>query len=689
MRPSPRDVEPSPLSAAVVQAMAAPAALEDGTRQVVALNAALCQLLCLGPDADTADAAPHSLEGLLRDAHHLFDSPDTLDDTVAALRVGDSDESPSRTASLAMTDGRTLRLSYTPFAHEPGGLWQFEDVTVTQQAEEARQAAQRLAAQADAVRRDFITVMSHEIRTPMNAVVGMAHLLAETDLDEGQQELVTALRRSTDHLLDLLNDVLDFSRLETGGTTFAAEPFDLRATLDGLAERYAPRADETALAFDVEVDEAVPPSVIGDEERLLQVLTNLLDNAFIFTHEGGVQVQVTCERLRGGRAFLRIDVADTGIGIDPAQQAQLFDPLAHVRAAASAGRTGLGLAIVQQIVKQQGGTISLASAVGVGSVFTVRLSFATDAASDFRQAPTTAEAVARPDAPLVEASDSVLRGCHLLIVDDHPLNRMLAERLLTQWGATAETAEHGGAALDRLRDAERARFDLVLMDIQMPVLGGLEATRAIRAMPPPVGTTPVLALTAATGTDEREAVFAAGLDDYVSKPFVPAHLLARIVAHLKPGTVSTPSAVADDRSLHPSVSTEPPLAALPTPEDVLAELDLDLLDVHALGDADFAQHLLQTFVSQTERAAKGLRGAQAEEDWATVRLLAHKVRPSLRMVGLDRLEAVASSLDEEAYTLAEDASATPADDFGTRIDVLVACCETVCAHLRAEAVVPD
>ncbi|MEL7363029.1 MAG: ATP-binding protein, partial [Bacteroidota bacterium] len=660
---------PTPSTEVLVRALPYPALLEGADGRVVAVSDAFRQAFLFGTAG--VRTTSHLIGEVVDAIAPLFAQPDALRALV------DQRGTPSgrdRDRLLDLADGRALRLHLETLKDERGAvqgcLWHFVDATETARAAEATHQAEQLAERAERMRHRFVSAMSHEIKTPMNAVVGMAHLLAETELDDAQEELVHALQRSVDHLLGLLTDVLDFSRLETGGTTFAADPFDLRALVESLRARYASEAAARDLAFHVELDD-VPAPLLGDAVRLEQVLANLLDNALTFTHEGTVHLRVRLERVQGGRAFFRFEVQDTGIGIDPLQQARLFDPMAHLRAAASAGRTGLGLAIVRQIVEQQGGTVTLASAIGAGSTFTVRLSFPTDAASDFRQAPVRA----RSAPPAAEMAPDALSAYRILVVDDHPLNRLLVERLLLSWGATVEMAEDGAEAVARAEDADQPALDLIVMDIQMPVLDGLEATRAIRTLPPPVGRLPILALTAATGTDEREAVFAAGMDDYIGKPFVPDHLFARLLAHLE-GTTSSesvapgsdasarPPDAAESVTVHqPTVTTDAAPKALPTPKQTLAALDLDLLQVHAMGDEAFAEHLLQTFVVQTDRVVAAVGAAYEAADWETVRLLTHKVRPSLRMVGLDRLEDIAHGLDEEADALMRGAQAHPSANF--------------------------
>ncbi|MEL6443949.1 MAG: response regulator [Bacteroidota bacterium] len=679
---------PTPSTDVLIRVLPYPAVLERAEGEVCALSASFCEtFLC---DEAEREARRRTLADVFEWIAPQFAQPTLL---LEAIQPVTAAQAPcTNGVLLSLADGRTFRLRHEELIERDGTssgrLWHFHDATESARAAEATLQAEQLAEHAEQVRLNFVSAMSHEIKTPMNAVVGMAHLLAETDLDSGQEELVHALRRSVDHLLDLLTDVLDFSRLETGATTFATDQFDLYALVESVRARYASEAEARDLAFTAEVED-MPRILLGDPTRLEQVLDNLLDNAFMFTHEGAITLRVRQERIQGGRVFCCFDVKDTGIGIDPLQQARLFDPMAHVRAAASAGRTGLGLAIVRQIVEQQGGTVTLVSALGMGSTFTVRLSFPTDEAADYKQAPVRAT----PAAVVEKASPDALAGYRIMVVDDHPLNRMLVERLLHSWGASVEMAEDGAEAVARAEDTSRPALDLVIMDIQMPVLDGLEATRAIRSLAPPTGTLPILALTAATGTEERDAVFAAGMDDYIGKPFVPEHLLARLRAHLM-GTAPpvTPGrsgvSTSENRTAihHPTVTTDAAPKALPTPSQTLAALDLDLLQVHTMGDEAFAQHLLETFIVQTDRVVAAVGAAHEATDWETVRLLTHKVRPSLRMVGLDRLEAVAHGLDEEADALMRGAQAHPSPDFGTRLDALVECSRAVCTHLReAEA----
>ncbi|MEM6785711.1 MAG: histidine kinase dimerization/phospho-acceptor domain-containing protein, partial [Bacteroidota bacterium] len=300
----------TPSTDALIRALPYPAVFEGEERLVVAVSTPFRQQFLLDELGDLT--VPATMEALIEAVAPLFSEPDaTIGVFEGARKAGSQgdEHAPAHGAApsasrLDCADGRTFELRFTPIEEETfalGGVWHFWDVTEAARAAEATQQAEALAEHAVEVRHSFVSAMSHEIKTPMNAVVGMAHLLAETELDDAQEELVHALQRSVDHLLGLLTDVLDFSRLETGGTTFAADPFDLRALVESLRARYASEAAARDLAFHVELDD-VPAPLLGDAVRLEQVLANLLDNALTFTHEGTVHLRVRLERVQGGRA---------------------------------------------------------------------------------------------------------------------------------------------------------------------------------------------------------------------------------------------------------------------------------------------------------------------------------------------------------------------------------------------------
>ena len=397
-------------------------------------------------------------------------------------------------------------------------------------AQKALSEGKAVAERASSAKSDFLANMSHEIRTPMNAILGMTQVLDRMPLPADQRHLVQTIRTAGRSLLGIINDVLDFSKIEAGHFELDSSSFVLSNLLSSLIDVLTPSAMEKGLQLSLTPLPPCPHALEGDAQRLGQVLYNLTGNAIKFTREGSVTVSVTLvddQESRSGPALgeqgviLRFSVRDTGIGIPPEKQARLFE--AFVQSDSSTrrefGGTGLGLAISRQLVTLMGGRIGVNSTPGEGSEFWFIIPLAVSNKV--------------PEEVFGSGEGMRLRGLRLLVVDDSAVNQEVARRLLQLEGALVETADNGEEALNLLRRAPSS-FDLVLMDVQMPVIDGLEATRRLRAEST-LKNLPVLALTAGALPSQRERAVAAGMNDFVAKPFELETMIATILQHAPPG----------------------------------------------------------------------------------------------------------------------------------------------------------
>lgn len=467
------------------------------------------------------------------------------------------------------------------------------DVTETKRYEQSLQQANR-------AKSVFLANMSHEIRTPMNAILGFSQLmLRDHDVTPRQSQFLGTINRSGEHLLALINDILEMSKIEAGRTTLNLSTFDLPVLLKDLEMMFRVRTDEKKLSFSVELIGDVPQYIVSDINKLRQVFINVLGNAVKFTEQGGIGVRVQADRQSAGPS-LRVEIEDTGPGISAEEQDKLFRHFEQTKTGQQTGTgTGLGLAISREFVRLMGGAISVSSQVGQGSVFVI----------DLPLNEGEAQAVQAKEKPRqVLTLQPRQAPCRVLIADDIDDNRQLLAQLLTPVGFEIRLATNGEEAI---QEFERWRPHLILMDFRMPVMDGLEAIRRIRAMPD--GKEPkIIAVTASAMDENRQELLAIGADDFISKPFRELDLFQKIHTHVGVEYVYVGVAVDD---------TDPETAADLTPLS-LAGLPQDLMEAlrEAVIRADLDELLEQIdkVEAQLPRVAQKLRRLAEQFEYQTL-----------------------------------------------------------------------
>jgi len=435
-----------------------------------------------------------------------------------------------------------------------GQVISIQDITPVKEAERAQRLAKEMAEEASRAKSEFLANMSHEVRTPMNAILGMCGLGLTLDPAPRLRDYLGKIQDASHALLAILNDVLDFSKIEAERLDLEAEPFQMERVLTQVAALFQASALEKGLTLNCVTAADIPAVLIGDARRLGQVLINLVGNAIKFTERGGIEVSVQSVRRQGVALRLRFTVRDSGIGIDPAQLERLFQPFTQADSSITRryGGTGLGLAIVKGLVTRMGGEIGADSAPGAGCAFHFELPFGI---GDPDEVVESVRSLSGAGLEPLRARAAALIDYRFLLVEDNTANQLVLRQSMAYLGLGLDVASHGRKALEMLL---RERYDAVLMDVQMPVMDGIEVTRAIRR-DPALAALPVIGLTAAVMLADREACLAAGMDRHLGKPVDMAELINTLLAVLgraDTAKASDAAAVAAPAPAQPLTATE-------------------------------------------------------------------------------------------------------------------------------------
>ncbi|MCC7224540.1 MAG: response regulator [Chitinophagales bacterium] len=521
------------------------------------------------------------------------------------------------------------------------------DIT-TQKRAQGLVKAKEVAEQSAKMREQFLANMSHEIRTPMNVVIGMTHLLENTRLNEKQKEYLTALKVSSDNLLKLINSVLDLSKIESGKLELEKHSFSLNALVKELLQTYRFKAREKGINLFNQMDADIPETIIGDSVRLHQILSNLISNAIKYTDKG--EVLLKCELIDENdyHCNIKFSVCDTGIGIAPDKHQRIFDTFVQAGEETTRlfGGTGLGLSIVRKLIELHQSTIHIDSDIGRGAIFSFTIQFDRRHADSYpsNRIELSTHNYQQLNANRENANPPTIQrrteNLSILLVEDHQLNQIVATDLLKKWSPTAQIdiAGNGQEAIIALR---KKNYDVVLMDISMPVMDGYEATEYIRKeMPPPAQHVPIIAMTAHAFDKNAERCFEVGMNEFVSKPINPtilynklAHTLANIPAATDQSIAANNDTLSDDK-------TEAKTNRL---------INLDYLESLTGGDDEIKQIMLETLVQDLPGEIIQLETDAQNEQWNALKASAHKLKSTCAYMGLEDSVELARVIEKNAW----------------------------------------
>ncbi len=487
-------------------------------------------------------------------------------------------------------------------------------------AEDAKSAEER-----------FIANMSHEIRTPLNGIIGLIYLLKESKITQKQKEYIDSIKISSDNLLKIINGILDFSKIKTGKIEFENTEFSLEDILKNVNYTLKLLGEEKGIEFSVNTSKDIPKVLVGDPTRLTQILVNIAGNAIKFTDEGSVKIDVEMKAFINDDVEVMFSIKDTGIGIPKDKLGDIFE--SYKQASCSTvreyGGTGLGLSIVKQLVELQGGHLKVTSEVGKGSTFTFLLRYRKVEKKSTAQEERVISGIG------LGKEDKQLVGVRILLVEDNEINTLLASDILTSWQIKVDTAENGKMAIEKI---EQNNYDLVLMDLHMPVMDGLDATKHIRSkLSPPKSEVPIIAMTASIVKENLTECLEIGMNDYIGKPFKPKELYRKISMFLGGKAVDQPENISANGNEKKNVPPNSKVEGNLPQQGENKILDLSLLLELPGGDADMAKQVISMFLKEMPIALKDLHDYLDKKEWDYLSATAHNMKSPSRWLGLNRL----------------------------------------------------
>ncbi|HMJ68436.1 MAG TPA: ATP-binding protein [Cyclobacteriaceae bacterium] len=494
---------------------------------------------------------------------------------------------------------------------------------------------------AQKAKEQFLANISHEIRTPINGIAGMAELLSQSPTAEESTTYLNAIKSAADNLKVIINDILDLASIESGKLKFEKIGFNVKDLLSSLIDTFRMQAKEKGVRLELEVDEQVNTILLGDPVRLNQVLINLIGNAIKFTHNGYIRIHCSVEKTHRRKFDMRFDVIDTGIGIPTDKLETIFESFSQADESVTRkyGGTGLGLTIVKQLVELQRGRITVKSVEDEGSTFSVHIPYALGSSEDI------AAGSARNH--VINTHRDSLKNMNILLVEDNDINRLYATSILKTWECKVDTAENGYVAVEKIKDN---LFDIVLMDIQMPVMDGFEATKAIRLGDSPRNSIPIIALTANATRKDIEKCLAAGMNDCIPKPFTPEDLFRMLFKYSAFVKVTRSQAAVEQaiQKVEEESKKGTVNVAATAGRSGLEKIDLSYLKKVTSNNDAFLSDMIGTFLEAMPKSVEEIRSNSASKDWEALARAVHKIKPSLAMMGLNKTRDVASLIEMSA-----------------------------------------
>ena len=494
------------------------------------------------------------------------------------------------------------------------------------EAKNKAEVAAQTAEKASKAKTEFLSSMSHEIRTPLNAIIGFTKVTLDTSLNDKQKEYLSAIKTSGDVLIVLINDILDLAKVESGKMTFENVPFKLSDSLSEILRLFETQVKETKLQLIEEYDSAIPEVLVGDAVRLHQIILNLVGNALKFTKQGKVIVRVQLLNEDPENATLKFSIKDTGIGISETNQKSIFEKFHQATCMTSRlyGGTGLGLTIAKQLVELQGGTISVKSKVDEGSTFSFILNYSKIATP----IETETNDFIRKDffgVPLIN-------NVKVLAAEDEKINQLLIKTLCDKFGFEIDIAKNGESVIEKM---QKNKYDIILMDLQMPIMNGFETTNYIRKQNSSI---PIIALTANVTSVDVERCKAAGMNDYISKPIDDKLLYNTIIKHIK--------------NPYPQnfYKKNEELSGIYNQQDLNKKcINLDSLNELTGGNFQVKTRIANIYLEEIPKLIRTMKQSMDNLDWDALRVAAHSIIPSFALMGIDKeFENMARTIEKNA-----------------------------------------